>query len=195
LKGVSFLSRCLLKPGTHKPSVVLELWRAGARRRRPRLPVSSRQIALAVGTTLAHENFSLSGIFCFIFVGKKFLKELNKQFRHVHRETDVISFSYMNLAIRHSEPKAKNPYDKTLRFAQSDGTMLRMTADVPLADIYISEDNAAENAGHFGESLKKELQRLVIHGTLHALGYTDYAPKAKKRMWARQERALLQTIQ
>ena len=63
-----------------------------------------------------------------------------------------------------------------------------------LADIYISENNAAENAARFGETIQNEFLRLVIHGTLHALGYTDYESKAKKRMWTRQEKALRQTL-
>jgi probable rRNA maturation factor len=125
----------------------------------------------AVSIALRNERFALSGTFCFIFVDKKFLKELNRQFRSVRRETDVISFSYL--------------HDKTLRFD---------APDVPLADIYISEDNALENAKRFGETSKNEFLRLVIHGTLHALGYTDYEPRAKKKMWSRQEKALLQTL-
>jgi len=178
--GGSFrrLARRSLKPGTRKPSVVLELWRAGAPRRPQRLPVSSRRIAEAVKTTLANEKFSLSGGFCFVFVGKRFLKKLNQDFRRVGRETDVISFSYM----------------KGIKFFPSPQPSPSSGEGVALADIYISEDNAAENAARFGESLKNEFLRLVIHGTLHALGYTDYTPRAKKRMWARQERALLQSI-
>ena len=131
-------------------------------------------MARAVGTALAGERFPLSGTFCFIFVDKKFLKELNKQFRNVRRETDVISFSYMNF--REGKNLNKNNFSETL------------------ADIYISEDNAEENAKRFGESRKNEFLRLVIHGTLHALGYTDYEPRAKKKMWARQERALQKSL-
>jgi probable rRNA maturation factor len=164
-----------LKPGIRKPFILLELWRERFAKKRRRVPVSPERIAEAVARALANEHFSLPGTFCFIFVSKRFLKELNNQFRNVRRETDVISFSYMNF-------KGGKPLSSQFPRGES------------LADIYISEDNAAENAKRFGETIQKELLRLVIHGTLHALGYTDYETRAKKRMWARQERALRQTF-
>jgi probable rRNA maturation factor len=141
-------------------------------------------MARAVETALSGERFALSGTFCFIFVDKGFLKELNRQFRNVRRETDVISFSYMNF--KEGKPLKSNGVPERGRKA--------LSGDQSLADIYISEDNAAENAERFGESRKNEFLRLVIHGTLHALGYTDYEPRAKKSMWDRQEKALLKTL-
>ncbi len=130
------------------------------------------RIARAVNTTLKNERFSRPGVFCVIFGHNKLLKNLNAEFRHTRRETDVISFSYMPpLSPRRGE------------------------RDKPLADIYISEEKAVENARRFKETVERELLRLVIHGILHALGYTDTEPNAKKKMWSRQERALAQTIQ
>ena len=40
-------------------------------------------------------------------------------------------------------------------------------------DIYISLDRVKENAKNFGYSLKDELHRIIIHGLLHLLGYSD----------------------
>jgi probable rRNA maturation factor len=40
-------------------------------------------------------------------------------------------------------------------------------------DIVISIDRVAENAGLFNVDFKKELDRVIIHGVLHFIGYED----------------------
>lgn len=59
-------------------------------------------------------------------------------------------------------------------------------------DIYICRYAAARNARHHAAGVREELLRLVIHGTLHALGYThpDGATRERSAMWRRQERYL-----
>ncbi len=54
-------------------------------------------------------------------------------------------------------------------------------------DIYICAPVAAANASYYKEPLGRELTRLVIHGTLHLLGYADWPKKARDKMWSRQE--------
>jgi rRNA maturation RNase YbeY len=54
-------------------------------------------------------------------------------------------------------------------------------------DIYICMPVAKSNARRYDEPLGRELTRLVIHGTLHLLGYADWPKKQKEKMWARQE--------
>ena len=46
-------------------------------------------------------------------------------------------------------------------------------------DIYISLDRVKENAKEFGYSIKDELHRIIIHGLLHLLGYSDKTPDLK----------------
>ncbi|MCH8328090.1 MAG: rRNA maturation RNase YbeY, partial [Candidatus Marinimicrobia bacterium] len=41
------------------------------------------------------------------------------------------------------------------------------------AEIYISVDRARENCATYGETLERELRRLVIHGSLHLMGESD----------------------
>ena len=41
-----------------------------------------------------------------------------------------------------------------------------------MGDIYISVPQAVKQAKEYGVTLKEELERLAIHGTLHVLGYT-----------------------
>lgn len=59
-----------------------------------------------------------------------------------------------------------------------------------LGDIYICPDVARDNARAAGVGMREELARLVVHGTLHALGHThpDGDERAGSAMWSLQER-------
>ena len=61
-----------------------------------------------------------------------------------------------------------------------------------VGDIYIAPDVARANAVRFGSSVRQELARLVVHGTLHVLGYDhpDGDDRTASPMWRRQERLL-----
>lgn len=59
-------------------------------------------------------------------------------------------------------------------------------------DIYIAPDVARANARRHGVPVREETARLVIHGTLHILGYEHPEDEARETapMWRRQERLL-----
>jgi len=61
-----------------------------------------------------------------------------------------------------------------------------------VGDIYIAPAVARANATRFGGSVRQEIARLVVHGTLHVLGYNhpDGAERTDSPMWVRQERLL-----
>jgi len=67
----------------------------------------------------------------------------------------------------------------------------RATAGDPvIGDVYIAPDVAKENAKASGVSAREEMTRLVVHGTLHILGYDHPESDARMQsdMWKRQER-------
>ncbi|MDZ4844439.1 MAG: rRNA maturation RNase YbeY [Chitinophagales bacterium] len=47
-------------------------------------------------------------------------------------------------------------------------------------DIFISIERVKDNAG--GNSFENELHRVIIHGVLHLLGYSDKTPAKQKQM-------------
>jgi rRNA maturation RNase YbeY len=57
-------------------------------------------------------------------------------------------------------------------------------------DIFISIDRIRENAEKFGTGETDELQRVIIHGALHLLGYKDKTPAAKKSMTSKEDHYL-----
>ena len=61
---------------------------------------------------------------------------------------------------------------------------------VVTGDVYICASVAREHARAHGVTLREELVRLVVHGTLHVLGYDHPDGRARTRsaMWRRQER-------
>jgi probable rRNA maturation factor len=90
---------------------------------------------------------------------------MNRRFRRTDRFTDVIAFRHGALGDFPLGPRGGEPF----------------------GDLYIAVDQARANARRFGVSMEEELVRLVVHGTLHLLGYTDYEPAEKFRLWAVQE--------
>ena len=105
-------------------------------------------------------------IFNVIIIDNKRIHEINKEYRNIDRETDVISFALED--------------DKTM-----DEGDVRV-----LGDIYISIDKAKSQAEEYGHSLKRELCFLCIHGLLHLLGYDHMEKEEEKIMFGLQEEIL-----
>ncbi len=57
-------------------------------------------------------------------------------------------------------------------------------------DIFISIDTVADNAKHFEVSFVQELHRIMVHGTLHLLGYADKTDSDKAIMAAKEDACL-----
>lgn len=53
-------------------------------------------------------------------------------------------------------------------------------------DIFISIDRIKENAKTFEVSFEKELYRVIIHGVLHLMGFSDKSSEEKKRMTSKE---------
>ena len=63
---------------------------------------------------------------------------------------------------------------------------------VIVGDIYLAPAVARANAARMRASVRQEIARLVVHGTLHVLGHDhpDGADRTSSPMWRRQERLL-----
>ena len=49
--------------------------------------------------------------------------------------------------------------------------------DVISGDLFISIDSVRENALHYGTRFEDELDRVMVHGLLHLIGYDDHTPE------------------
>ena len=88
----------------------------------------------------------------FIFCSDDFLLGINQQYLDHDTYTDVITFD-------------NSEAEKTI-----------------VGDIFISIDRIKENASTFKHEFMDELCRVMVHGTLHLLGYPDKGKAAKKIM-------------
>ena len=85
--------------------------------------------------------------FNIIIVDNKRIHEINREYRNVDRETDVISFAMEdNMDIKYDDFRL-------------------------LGDIYISIDKCYSQADEYGHSKIREICFLATHGILHLLGY------------------------
>lgn len=107
-----------------------------------------------------------NGIFNIIFVSNEKIHEINKEFRHVDRITDVISFAL--------EDNPDIVYDD-----------FRL-----LGDIYIAIDVAYDQAIEYNHSREREVCFLATHGLLHLLGYDHMTEEEEKEMFGKQEEIL-----
>jgi probable rRNA maturation factor len=57
-------------------------------------------------------------------------------------------------------------------------------------DVYISVDRVADNAKDFKVSFREELERVMIHGVLHYLGFKDKTEEDQKEMTLQENKAL-----
>lgn len=57
-------------------------------------------------------------------------------------------------------------------------------------EIYINLQQARRQAKEYSCTFKSEIQRLIIHGVLHLIGYKDVTQRTKKRMSALEDKYL-----
>ena len=105
--------------------------------------------------------------FNLIIVDNDYIHELNKTYRNIDRETDVITFAL-----------------------EDEDTLVMPSDERILGDIYISIDRARSQAEDFGHSLLRELSFLAVHGFYHLLGYDHMTEEEEKIMFKKQEEVL-----
>ena len=103
------------------------------------------------------------------------LQTLNLRYRHIDKSTDVLSFGGAGWEDGALSPAQLALTDQEIRY---------------LGDLVVSMDHCAAQAKAAGHSLEAELSLLVIHGTLHLLGYDHMARAGKTAMWTAQQKAL-----
>ena len=106
--------------------------------------------------TLKHENAEDSYL-SVIFVDNEEIRKINRTYRNIDRETDVISFAL------------EDNHEKII-------------GDRILGDIYISIPKMIEQAINYGHSEKRELSFLCCHGLLHLLGYDHVNSKEEEKL-------------
>ena len=98
------------------------------------------------------------------------IKELNKKYRDIDRETDVLSFPMFE----------KNEIGELKFLEYEEG----------LGDIVISIDRVKEQAEEYGHSFERELAYMLVHGFYHLMGEDHIEEEDKIVMRAKEEKVL-----
>lgn len=93
----------------------------------------------------------------YIFCSDAYLIEINRQYLDHDTYTDIVTFDNSDIE------------------------------RLIVGDIFISVERIRENAAKYGVTETEELHRVIIHGALHLLGYTDKKPTDKKNMTLKED--------
>ena len=59
--------------------------------------------------------------------------------------------------------------------------------DTLSGDLFISVDSVKENASFYGTEFEVELNRVIVHGLLHLIGYDDHKDQDIKMMRSKED--------
>ena len=104
-----------------------------------------------------------------LFVGNRKMLSLNLDYRGIRKTTDVLSF-------------------------EAHITVKKGKVNNILGDIVINVPRAELQANAFGSGFYDEIYRLLIHGTLHLLGYDHEGSEYKARKMRKKELEILNAV-
>ncbi len=125
--------------------------------------VTAALIRQAVQATLAHQHAPAGTVNVHV-AEDTYLHELNRAFLGHDYATDVLSFPA--------------------------GEVDPATGLQVFGDLALSWQRAQAQAAAGGHPVSAEVQLLVVHGTLHLLGFDHATPAQKRRMWRAQAEIL-----
>lgn len=102
-----------------------------------------------------------------VIVGPRTIKKINKDYRNIDSETDVISFALLD----------------------SDYVEI-IDKQIELGDIFINRNRVLSQAKEYGHSEKREFVFLFVHGLLHLLGYDHIELEDEKQMFDLQKKII-----
>lgn len=114
--------------------------------------LSNPDVISAWITKVITTHQKIRGDINYIFCSDEYLHNINMEYLLHDTYTDIITFD-------HSEEEL-----------------------LIAGDIYISIDRVSENAKKFEVTDSRELHRVMIHGILHLIGFTDHSKEEKEIM-------------
>ena len=108
------------------------------------------------------DEYDLSLIIC----GPITIRRINREYREIDRETDVISFALLD--------------DDNYEYDQM----------IELGDIFINRNKVLSQALEYDHSVAREFVFLFVHGLLHLFGYDHMNIEDEKKMFALQKKII-----
>ena len=102
------------------------------------------------------------------------IRKLNKQYRNIDKETDVLSFPIFE------KSEIKNIIENRIKQVDFE----------TIGDIIISIEKVQQQAIEYGHSFERELSYMLVHGFYHLMGYDHITEEDKKIMRPKEEKIL-----
>lgn len=116
-----------------------------------------------------------------LLTDKEGIREYNRQYRNIDKETDVLSFPNVD----YEQPGDFSMVEKNeMAYADPD------TGEIYLGDIILCRERISSQAEEYGHSELRELSFLIAHSMLHLLGYDHVEEAEEKIMMEKQEKIL-----
>ena len=133
-----------------------------------------RLIRKSVVSALEYEGFQNNCQVSVTLTDNEGIRALNREYRGIDRETDVLSFPLLEFE-GGEEPPADEP-------------------EVMLGDIVLSLEKTEAQAEEFGHSFEREAAFLCVHSMLHLLGYDHVDSEAEDMEMRRRQREILERM-
>ncbi len=104
------------------------------------------------------------------------IKRINKEYRNIDKETDVLSFPMFQ----------KGEIEELIKKKEN------IVTDI-LGDVVISIPRVYEQAEEYNHSFERELSYMVVHGFYHLMGY-DHMEEEEKKIMRQKEENVLQKL-
>jgi len=136
-----------------------------------RLPYKKPWLKSIIAAVLRGENIAGPMEIGCVITDDENIRKFNRRYRGIDEPTDVLSFALME----------KSTGSAAVDFPSAPG------ASCKFGDIVISYPRAVAQARELGRSVEDELALLLVHGTLHLLGYDHQTANVAKKMEKRQK--------
>ena len=134
-------------------------------------------IKKAVNMALAAEKVPCPCQISVMLTDDEGIREYNREYRNVDRETDVLSFPMNELDAGCFNPDACEIDPKS-------GMVL-------LGDMMINLKRCEEQGKEFGHGFKREIMYLTVHSVLHLLGYDHVDEGEMKKLMRSREKTIM----
>lgn len=122
------------------------------------------------------------------------IRELNREYRNIDKETDVLSFPMFEPS-EIEEMKREDSTSNILSELKEKSTEIidegnDYSEDEVLGDIVISISRVEEQAKEYGHSFERELAYMCVHSFYHLMGYDHMIDSDKIEMRAKEDEIL-----
>jgi rRNA maturation RNase YbeY len=116
---------------------------------------------------------------------KNWIKSVIAKEKKICGEINVVFTDDDSLRNKNIKYLKRDYYTDIITFDYTEGSRIN-------GDLFISIDRIIENAEKFNESVEKEILRVMVHGVLHLIGYSDSTRDEKSRMSEKENKYILE---